>query len=237
MSKNVKVNDTIYSGVSVVQLPLSDGSGTVPFKDVDEISEPSGSKTITTNGTHDVKNYANAVVNVPTGGGGITPSGTKQITENGEHDVTSYAKVNVQVAGGGGYSIEDLATGAPEGEIVIMADKIEEGAFSRKNKITKVTIKGSGGSARYIAGHAFSYCTKLKEVILENAPNIFGYGFGYCTALEKVTFTANQNIPANLTASAFGSCTALTDIYVPWAEGEVANAPWGADKATVHYNS
>lgn len=28
----------------------------------------------------------------------------------------------------------------------------------------------------------------------------------------------------------------LTDVYVPWAEGKVANAPWGAEGATIHYN-
>lgn len=55
---------------------------------------PTGTKTITTNGTHDVKSYANAEVNVPTG---ITPSGTKSITSNGTHDVTNYASANVNV--------------------------------------------------------------------------------------------------------------------------------------------
>ena len=34
----------------------------------------------------------------------------------------------------------------------------------------------------------------------------------------------------------FEECTNLTDIYVPWAEGTVNNAPWGATNATVHYN-
>lgn len=29
----------------------------------------------------------------------------------------------------------------------------------------------------------------------------------------------------------------LTDIYVPWSEGEVANAPWGATTATIHYDT
>ena len=55
---------------------------------------PSGSKTITTNGTHDVAQYANAVVNVPTG---ITPTGSKTITENGTYDVTNYASAVVSV--------------------------------------------------------------------------------------------------------------------------------------------
>lgn len=35
----------------------------------------------------------------------------------------------------------------------------------------------------------------------------------------------------------FEGCTILTDIYVTWSEGEVANAPWGATNATIHYNS
>lgn len=34
----------------------------------------------------------------------------------------------------------------------------------------------------------------------------------------------------------FNGCTNLTDIKVPWAEGEVAGAPWGATNATITYN-
>lgn len=69
MSKNVKVNDMTYNGVSTVELPLASGSGKAQFKDVDEINTPSGSVTITENGTHDVTNYASAVVNVESDGG------------------------------------------------------------------------------------------------------------------------------------------------------------------------
>ena len=61
--------------------------------------KPTGSKNITTNGTHDVTQYENAVVNVPVPSGYIKPSGNKTITENGTHDVAQFASAVVDVAG------------------------------------------------------------------------------------------------------------------------------------------
>lgn len=80
MSKNVKLNDKNYTGVSTVQIPTTDG-GTAEFKDVDEITVPTGTKAITANGTHDVSAYAQAVVNVPTGDGDTSGGGTSGVTE------------------------------------------------------------------------------------------------------------------------------------------------------------
>ena len=63
MSKNVIINNTTYSGVSEVSLPIS--GGTALFRDQDEITTPSGSKSITANGEYDVTEYVSAIVNVP----------------------------------------------------------------------------------------------------------------------------------------------------------------------------
>lgn len=66
MSKNIIINGKTYSGISTIRSKTS--GGTTDFKDVDEILTPSGSITITSNGTHDVTNYASAIVNVESGG-------------------------------------------------------------------------------------------------------------------------------------------------------------------------
>ena len=55
--------------------------------------------------------------------------------------------------------------------------------------------------------------------------------FGNCSILTSVTF---QGTPTSIANNAFPSN--VTTINVPWAEGAVANAPWGATKATINYN-
>lgn len=59
--------------------------------------------------------------------------------------------------------------------------------------------------------------------------------FARCSS--KIVKFQNKDTLPTIANNAFANCKELTNIYCPWAEGEVANAPWGATKATIHYNT
>lgn len=63
-------------------------------------------------------------------------------------------------------------------------------------------------------------------------------------AIEVDAFRSNTQLttikfrgtPSAINANAFRSCSNVTTINVPWGEGAVTGAPWGAANATVNYN-
>ena len=63
--------------------------------------------------------------------------------------------------------------------------------------------------------------------------SIATFVFRGCAKLGKITF---EGKPSSLDGGAFRGCTNLKTINVPWAEGEVEKAPWGAESATINYN-
>ena len=85
-----------------------------------------------------------------------------------------------------------------------------------------------------IGNGAFNTCISLKEIdIPANVTKVDVNAFAYCTRLAKAVF---KGTPTSLHDTTFSGCDALTEIYVPWSEGEVAGAPWGATNATITYN-
>ena len=84
-----------------------------------------------------------------------------------------------------------------------------------------------------IRDYAFYGCASLALTTLPSGiTNIDNYAFVECSSLVSLTF---EGTPENIGASAFAGCNNLTTINVPWAEGAVANAPWGATNATINY--
>ena len=85
-----------------------------------------------------------------------------------------------------------------------------------------------------IGAYAFRQGTGLASITLPPALTTIGdYAFANCTGLETVKFTSTvSSIPNGV----FSGCTKLSTIYVPWSQGQVANAPWGASNATIIYD-
>ena len=108
---------------------------------------------------------------------------------------------------------------------------IRDSAFSGCSKLALTSLPSSLTS---IGDDAFYNCTKLALTSLPSGITSIGSGaFDKCSSLTSITF---EGTPTTINSSAFSNCTHLTTINVPWAEGAVANAPWGATNATINYN-
>lgn len=89
-------------------------------------------------------------------------------------------------------------------------------------------------SATSIRAFMFYNYAKLALTSLPSGLTSIGSNaFKSCMSIESITF---EGTPDSINSSAFKYCTRLLTLNVPWAEGAVANAPWGATKATINYN-
>lgn len=235
MSINVTIDGTKYSGVDQVDV----GGKSLHLES--DVVAPSGSVNITENGTHDVSNYAKAVVNVASSG---------ESADNYEEFVRLLTGYRTTLD-------EDLYFTVPDG-----VTKLRNYAFSQMypDSVTGMVYLTLPDSVEEIGGHVFEYNRKI--CIGSLPPNLkvldgqsFAYAaniFGDSTELEIPASVETihglafylYNGPAK-TMTFKGTPTSIatnglqgnfTTINVPWAEGEVANAPWGATNATINYN-
>lgn len=61
------------------------------------------------------------------------------------------------------------------------------------------------------------------------------YAFSYCSGITSLRFETPEDLPM-ITSTAFEGCGGILRIDVPWNEGDVPGAPWGAINATINYN-
>lgn len=184
-----------------------------------------------------------------------TKSATKQLTTQGAKTVTpstsvqtavkagTYVTGDIKVAavsggssGGSSTDAEQALIGFIEGGLTSISfpkgiTKIRGYAFYMQTKLELTTLPES---ITDIQNNAFTNCSRINlTTIPENVSKIGAYAFSNCFALKSITF---KGTPESILSSAFNGCTYITTINVPWAEGAVANAPWGATNATINYN-
>lgn len=103
---------------------------------------------------------------------------------------------------------------------------------------TRLTTIHGGLSNIIDIDAAFKKCFSLDiNAIIARMTSLKTIGtnsFYGCTQATEITFPATVK---SIHSGAFNGCTNVTDVYCPWAEGAVANAPWGMSNATIHYNS
>ena len=87
-----------------------------------------------------------------------------------------------------------------------------------------------------IDSRCFQGCNMSEIRLPQTLKKTNTYAINRNSNLTKVYFTGK---PAGISlgGATFDMLNNLGDIYVPWSEGEVANAPWGANNATIHYDT
>lgn len=167
----------------------------------------------------------------------IVPSGKVTLTENDtDVDISQYEKADIAVPVP--VMPEEYATGGSITDRSITGYIIKRGAtiiqsstFTNWKELVFIDIPST---VENIGQQAFAGCSKLAITEIPQSLKELGqYAFFNCLGLTSIKFNST---PTQIYSSAFQSCGNLKDIYVPWAENEVANAPWGASRATIHYN-
>ena len=170
---------------------------------------------------------ATEVSNISTGGGNVEEPYIKEIYDASgemiEAKLVGYTKIR-----------RYLFNNCSKLTLISLPSGITDIGVSAFSHCSKLTLTNLPSGITNIASNTFDSCSQLALTSLPSGiTNIGSKAFYRCTGLITITF---EGTPTAISSTAFQSCTNLTTINVPWAEGAVANAPWGATNATINYN-
>lgn len=171
---------------------------------------PTGTYNITSNSIYDITNYASVSVNVPTG---ITPTGTITLSSNSTFNVTNYASAIVSVPEHP-YALRYTNTTAFTSFTDSTITSIPYGAFALTLNLSSVYFP----ACTYIGSYAFAYCYKLNTVSFPLVKTISNYAFQYCSSFlsgASLTSAIFPSLTGTLGAYAFRGCQYLVGVNLP----------------------
>ena len=166
---------------------------------------PSGTLTISTNGTHDVKNYASAVINVEGGGG--SSGEAAEWSENEDAMITdtlsNYTNDRVKCIGEYAFFNRESLTSVN----FPACATISSFAFQHCSSLTTASFP----VCTYIGNFAFHSCRSLTTASFPICTEIAIAAFDSCSSLAIASFP----VCTSISNGAFEDCSSLTTISFP----------------------
>jgi hypothetical protein len=215
MSINANVNGTKYNGIETITV----GGKAINLEETG--ITPTGTKSITANGSHDVTQYASVDVDVPSSG--ITPTGTTQIKSNGIHDVTNFASAEVIVPSDAKTEQTKTVTPTKSTQTVTADDPTTQSLSSVTiNPIPSQYIVPSGSQT--ITDNGTVDVTSLASVIVKVAGSGGGSGESPFSELHVEEFTPSVDTNATQTFQYGTSKTPDLFAIIPVSTPTIAKA-------------
>lgn len=159
---------------------------------------------------------------------------TKTLSENINQAISDFGSIKQAIIDKG----VEVPSGTPTSQYGTKIGEIQSGGGSDEDFISVIERTATNptlpSGLTKVGDYVFYNYTNLALTSLPNGVTSIGsYAFSDCTGLTEITFKGKPN---SISTSAFKGCTNLTTIRVPWAEGEVSGAPFGATNATLIYS-